>query len=69
MAVKSIAFIGAIEPNEADIALGFIGDASIIGSGIVVLAFSSHSFILFEVIAYRFYLYQINAAKDNSTYF
>jgi hypothetical protein len=47
MTIKGVAFIGAIEPNQADIAVGFIGNAVI---SAVVITFRHHIFILLNVL-------------------
>jgi len=47
MAIKGIAFISAIEPNQTDIAVSFIGDAMIAA---MIIAFRCHIFILLKVL-------------------
>jgi hypothetical protein len=47
MAIKGVALIGAIKPNQADIAVSFIGDAVIAA---VIITFRCHIFILLSLL-------------------
>jgi len=58
MTIKGVAFIGAIEPNKADIAVGFVGDTIIAA---VVITFLGHNFYPFKFIIIIYFACKIAA--------